>query len=55
MKTSEIRIIMNFKFKLKNSAADTARIINRAHGDNVVTERMVQRWFKKFTFVDEFS
>ena len=44
---------MNYEFKLKNSAADGAKNINRDHGNNVVTERTAQRWFKKFTSVDE--
>ena len=53
MTTSEIHIIMNYEFKLKNNTTNAAQNINRAHGDSVVTERMVQRWFKKFTSADE--
>ena len=36
MTTMKIRIVMHYDFKLKNSAADAARNINRAYGNNTV-------------------
>ena len=36
MTTMKIHIVMHYEFKLKNSAADAARNINRAYGNNTV-------------------
>ena len=43
MTTMKIRIFMHYEFKLKNIAADSARNINRAYGNNTVCKHTVQR------------
>ena len=43
----------NYEFKLKNSAPDAARNINRAYDNNTVCKLTVQRWYQKFNSGDE--
>ena len=45
---NDFRSIFLYEFKLKQSAAETARKINQAFGNNSVNERTVRRWFAKF-------
>ena len=48
MMLSDFQPIFLFEFKLNQSAAETARKINRAFGNDGVNERTVRRWFAKF-------
>lgn len=48
MDKSQIRAIFLFQFKLGRKAAQTARDINIAFGDNTTTERTAQFWFQRF-------
>lgn len=48
MSLSDFRPIFLYEFKLNQSAAETARKINQAFGNDSVNERTVQRWFAKF-------
>ena len=45
---SDFRPIFFNKFKLKQSAAETARKINQAFSNDIFNERTVWRWFAKF-------
>ncbi|CEF60523.1 Histone-lysine N-methyltransferase SETMAR [Strongyloides ratti] len=45
---TDIRIIFLYEFKRETKATETARNINSAFRENVVTLMTVQRWFKKF-------
>ena len=42
------RAILLYEFKLGHKGSEATRNINKAPGKNVVNERTVQRWFKKF-------
>lgn len=48
MSLSDFRPIFLYEFKLNQSAAETARKINQAFGNDSVNERTVRRWFAKF-------
>ena len=52
MSLSDFRSIFLYELKLKQSAAETARKINQAFGNDSVNERTVRRWFAKFRFGD---
>ena len=45
---SDFRPISLYEFKLNQSAAEIARKINHALGNDSVDERTVRRWFAKF-------
>lgn len=44
----EIRTIFLYEFKRGTSASKTARNINEAFGENIVSRATAKRWFKKF-------
>ena len=48
MSLSDFRPIFLYEFKLNQSAAETARKINQAFGNDSVNERTDRRWFAKF-------
>ena len=48
MDKSQIRPIMLYEFKLGRKAADVAQNLHHAFGNDIINERMVQRWFAKF-------
>ena len=48
MSLSDFRPIFLYEFKLNRSAAETARKINQAFGNDSANERTVRRWFAKF-------
>ena len=48
MSWSDFRQIFLHEFKLNQSAAETARKINQAFGNDSVAERTIRRWFAKF-------
>uniref|UniRef100_A0A0K0FT87 Histone-lysine N-methyltransferase SETMAR (inferred by orthology to a human protein) n=1 Tax=Strongyloides venezuelensis TaxID=75913 RepID=A0A0K0FT87_STRVS len=50
---NEIRIIFLYEFKRGTSASKTARNINKAFGENLVSRATAKRWFKKFKEGDE--
>ena len=45
---NRFRLIFLYEFKLNQSAAETARKINQASGNDNVNERTARRWFSKF-------
>ena len=48
MSLSDFRPIFLYEFKLNQSAAEIARKINQAFGNDSVNEHTVRRWFAKF-------
>uniref|UniRef100_A0A0K0FSW1 Histone-lysine N-methyltransferase SETMAR (inferred by orthology to a human protein) n=1 Tax=Strongyloides venezuelensis TaxID=75913 RepID=A0A0K0FSW1_STRVS len=50
---NEIRIIFPYEFKRGTSASKTARNINEAFGENLVSRATAKRWLKKFKEGDE--
>lgn len=48
MNYKEIRMFYLYEFRLGRNAVETARNINQAFGEGIVTERTIQNWFKKF-------
>ena len=46
------RPIFSLRIQIEQSAAETARKINQAFGNNIVNERNVRRWFAKFRSED---
>ena len=48
MSLNDFRPIFLYEFILNQSAAETARKINQAFGDDSVNERTIRRWFAKF-------
>ena len=48
MSLSDFRLIFLYESKLNQRAAETARKINQAFGDDSVNERTVRRWFTKY-------
>ncbi len=53
MDKSEYRMIFLYEYKLGTKAAETARNINKAFGEESVPVRTVQRWFQRFQQGDE--
>ncbi|KOC63608.1 Histone-lysine N-methyltransferase SETMAR [Habropoda laboriosa] len=49
----QLRAIFLYEFKRGRKAAETARNINEAFGQDTVNERAVQRWFARFRNGDE--
>ena len=45
---SDFRPIFLYEFKLNQNAAETARKIDQAFGNDNVSEHTVRRWFMKF-------
>lgn len=48
MPKRDFRYIFFYEYKLKRSAAQTARNINQVWGEGSVNECTVQRWYQKF-------
>ena len=48
MSLSDFWPIFLYEFKMAESAAEIARNINQAFGNDSVNERTVRRWFAKF-------
>lgn len=48
MNIKDFRVIFLYEFKLGVNASQTSRKVNEAFGEGSVTERCVQKWFKKF-------
>lgn len=44
MNSTKIRIIFLYEFKLSNNATAATRNINRVFRENIVNEKIVQRW-----------
>lgn len=53
MDKMQIRAIFLFQFKCGRNAAETARDMNKAFGQETTKERTVQWWFQKFRAGDE--
>ena len=53
MEKKQIRAIFLYEFKLRRKAAETARNLNQAFGEETAKERTVQHWFNKFRSGDE--
>lgn len=51
--TGVIRACLLYEFKLGTKAAEASRKICTAFGDDAVSERTAQKWFKKFVSGDE--
>ena len=48
MEKKQIRTIFLYEFKLRRTAAETARNLNDAFGEGTANKRTVQLWFRKF-------
>lgn len=53
IENSVIRACLLYEFKLGSKAAVACRKIRTAFGEDVISERTAQKWFKKFASGDE--
>ena len=53
MNSRDFRLLFLYEWKSQHNAAEAARNINAAFGDNSVNERTIRRWYEKFENGDE--